>query len=163
MKTNVAAHLKFSYKIGEKAYVLDVAADIKIDPQDLNAEFTRQPGLRAYYAMRYREVERRLEMMEDEFEAWLSSEKNKVRVQLAGGPKPSEGAILDVIREQPEWVERRKVISGVRFVMNTLKDFNTGFEDKSRMLYAWAWTIREVERENREPRVVDRSRIFAHE
>lgn len=121
-----------SFAIGDEHFDLDVGADMRIDPHDLQSSFVKLASTRTFYALLHRRIERQAQKLDDTLEVWMAAAREEARAKSPKGR--TEGSVTDAVKSDPEYANQLAELRYVRFVEKSLRDCVSGFDAMRDML-----------------------------
>lgn len=122
----------------------DLELDLNIDPTDLDDEITRQPGRFAKYAQEHAQAEKQAKHAKLQLDVFEAALDKKIRDRAAGtGKKLSEKMVDSLIKQNDEWIERKKALHEAEAVADQIKAIVEGMRQKKDMLVTFCANARQ--------------------
>jgi len=141
--------LRFPVTVHNKTFHIDLVSDTYIDPDNITAEYSKQPALLAWYGVIYQQANNAYEKSKTELEIFEAKACNEAR-QLCEG-KVTETYVKQLVMADEEYISRRHQVDALRAQAELTRRAFESIKEKGSALISLGAHIRaEIEQMGRE-------------
>lgn len=143
--------LRFPVTVQGKTFHIDLVADSYIDPDNITAEFSKQPALLAWFGVIYQQANNAYETAKTELDIFEAQACNEARKCVDEKAKVTETFIKQLVMADEEYISRRHSVDALKAQAELTRRAFEAIKEKGSALISLGAHIRaEIEQMGRE-------------